>query len=188
VIKELEGTQRAFEYGKYTDDLLDKIHMALKIPRTMWTNPEQARPIFEPYVKYLQKAVESAMNAQLMPQLAKDARFVFRALNVEDAFTKAKTDMIYLSEGVLAPQEVRAERGLDPEGVVPMMETAENVNVAGGRDQDKKEESRRTDKRGNKPSANAKGDRKTKKKAPAKKKSKSDEDVKTTKKVIVEEV
>ena len=187
-IKELEGTQRAFEYGKYTDDLLDKIHMALKIPRTMWTNPEQARPIFEPYVKYLQKAVESAMNAQLMPQLSKEARFVFRALNVEDAFTKAKTDMIYLSEGVLAPQEVRAERGLDPDGVVPMMETAENVNVAGGRNQDKKEETARTEKRGNKPSANKTGNRKTKKKAPAKKKSKSDEDVKSTKKVIVEEV
>ena len=26
-IKELEGTDRAFEYGKYTDDLLDKIHI-----------------------------------------------------------------------------------------------------------------------------------------------------------------
>ena len=29
-IKELQGTQRAFEYGKYTDDILDKIHLAFK--------------------------------------------------------------------------------------------------------------------------------------------------------------
>jgi hypothetical protein len=117
-----------------------------------------------------------------MPQLGDEVRFVFRALNVEDAFTKAKTDMIYLSEGVLAPGEVRAERGLDPEGVVEVQPTAENVNVSGGRDQDKKEESQRTEKRGegtkkgdvrktarkayepkkkgNKPAANATGDRK----------------------------
>ena len=45
-IKEIEGSDRAFEYGKYTDDILDKIHIALKVPRTMWTAPEQARPIF----------------------------------------------------------------------------------------------------------------------------------------------
>ena len=51
VIKELQGTQCAFEYGKYTDDILDKIHVALKTPRTMWTDPEKARPIFEPYVR-----------------------------------------------------------------------------------------------------------------------------------------
>jgi len=46
-IKELQGTQRAFEYGKYTDDILDKIHMALKVPKTMWTDPDKARPIFD---------------------------------------------------------------------------------------------------------------------------------------------
>ena len=145
-IKELEGTDRAFEYGKYTDDLLDKIHMALKVPRTMWSNPAEARPIFEPYVKYLQKAVESSINSQLMPQLG-DARFVFRALNLEDAFTKAKTDMIYLSEGVLASGEVRAERGLDKEGVVEMRPTEPNVNLSGGKNQDKTEEGRRTEQR-----------------------------------------
>ena len=47
-IKELEGTERAFEYGKYTDDIMDKIHIALKVPKTMWDDPEKARPIFEP--------------------------------------------------------------------------------------------------------------------------------------------
>jgi len=127
----------------------------------MWNNPEQARPIFEPYVKYLQKAVESALNSQLMPQLGDDVRFKFRQMNVEDAFTKAKTDMIYLSEGVLASSEVRAERGLDPNGIVDLMPTTPNVNIAGGK-QDKKEETRRTDnraKKGNKPSANTKGKR-----------------------------
>ena len=59
IIKELQGTQRAFEYGKYTDDILAKIHMALKVPMTMWSDPEKARPIFEPYVRYLQTLVES---------------------------------------------------------------------------------------------------------------------------------
>ncbi len=156
-IKELEGTDRAFEYGKYTDDLLDKIHMALKVPRTMWSNPAEARPIFEPYVKYLQKAVESSINSQLMPQLGEDARFVFRQLNVEDAFTKAKTDMIYLSEGVLASSEVRAERGLDPEGTVEMQSTEPNVNLSGGKNQDKSEEGKRTEQRLSK---NKTGDRK----------------------------
>ncbi len=156
-IKELEGTDRAFEYGKYTDDLLDKIHMALKVPRTMWSNPAEARPIFEPYVKYLQKAVESSINSQLMPQLGEDARFVFRQLNVEDAFTKAKTDMIYLSEGVLASSEVRAERGLDPEGTVEMQPTDPNVNLSGGKNQDKSEEGKRTEQRLSK---NKTGDRK----------------------------
>jgi len=112
----------------------------------MWSNPAEARPIFEPYVKYLQKAVESSINSQLMPQLG-DARFVFRSLNVEDAFTKAKTDMIYLSEGVLASSEVRAERGLDPDGTVEIMPTEANVNVSGGKNQDKKEEGRRTEQR-----------------------------------------
>jgi len=182
-INQLEGASRAFEYGKYTDDIMDKIHIALKVPKTMWTNPEQARPIFEPYVKYLQKAVESAINSQLMPQLGDDIRFVFRQMNVEDAFTKAKTDMIYLSEGVLASSEVRAERGLDPSGIVELQETAVNVNVSGGKDEDKKEESQRTEnrgggttkkgdvrktarrafepkKKGNQPAANATGDRK----------------------------
>ena len=81
-----------------------------------------------------------------MPQLG-DARFVFRSLNVEDAFTKAKTDMIYLSEGVLASSEVRAERGLDPDGTVEIMPTEANVNVSGGKNQDKKEEGRRTEQR-----------------------------------------
>ena len=175
-IKELQGTQRAFEYGKYTDDILDKIHMALKVPKTMWTDPEKARPIFEPYVRYLQTMVEGAINAQLMPQLESgEAKFKFRQINVEDAFTKAKTDMIYLSEGVLSPGEVREERGLDPEGVVELdMETSEdvkasplengksdkNANISGGKNQDKKEESARAQNRGNKPSANITGDRK----------------------------
>ena len=78
-----------------------------------------------------------------------------------DAFVKAKTDMIYLSEGVLAPGEVRAERGLNPEGAVEMQEIAQNANISGGRDQDKKEESARTENRsaGNQPSANPTGDR-----------------------------
>ena len=175
VIKELQGTQRAFEYGKYTDDILKKIHMALKVPMTMWDRPEEARPIFEPYVRYLQTMVEGALNAQLMPQLESgEAKFKFRQINVDDAFTKAKTDMIYLSEGVLSPGEVREERGLDPEGVAELdMETSEdikaspikqeqsdkNVNISGGKDQDKKEESTRAQNRGNKPSANATGDR-----------------------------
>jgi len=175
-IKELQGTQRAFEYGKYTDDILDKIHMALKVPRTMWTEPERARPIFEPYVRYLQTMVEGALNSQLMPQLESgEAKFKFRQINVNDAFTKAKTDMIYLSEGVLSPGEVREERGLDPEGVAELdMETSEdikaspikqeqsdkNANISGGKNQDKKEESSRAQNRGNKPSANATGDRK----------------------------
>jgi hypothetical protein len=174
-IKELQGTQRAFEYGKYTDDILDKIHVALKTPRTMWTDPEKARPIFEPYVRYLQTMVEGALNAQLMPQLESgEAKFKFRQINVDDAFTKAKTDMIYLSEGVLSPGEVREERGLDPEGVAELdMETSEdikaspitqeqsdkNANISGGKNQDKKEESARAQNRGNKPSANATGDR-----------------------------
>ena len=175
-IKELQGTQRAFEYGKYTDDILDKIHMALKVPKTMWTEPERARPIFEPYVRYLQTMVEGALNAQLMPQLESgEAKFKFRQINIEDAFTKAKTDMIYLSEGVLSPGEVREERGLDPEGVVELdMETSEdikaspikkeqsdkNANISGGKNKDKKEESARAQNRGNKPSANVTGDRK----------------------------
>ena len=174
-IKELQGTQRAFEYGKYTDDILDKIHVALKTPRTMWTDPEKARPIFEPYVRYLQTMVEGALNAQLMPQLENgEAKFKFRQINVEDAFTKAKTDMIYLSEGVLSPGEVREERGLNPEGVATLdMETSEdikaspivqeqtdkNANISGGKNQDKTEESARAQNRGNQPSANVTGDR-----------------------------
>ena len=159
-INEMGGTDRAFEYGKYFDDISMKIHTALKVPITMWTNPEDARPIFEPYVKYLQKSVEAALNSQLLPQISEDAKFKFRQMNVEDAFTKAKTDMIYLAEGVLSPGEVRAERGLDPEGIEELQPTAENVNVSGGRDQDKKEESERTENRGNQPAANATGDRK----------------------------
>ena len=174
-IKELQGTQRAFEYGKYTDDILDKIHLALKTPRTMWTDPEKARPIFEPYVRYLQTMIEGALNSQLMPQLESgDAKFKFRQINTDDAFTKAKTDMIYLSEGVLSPGEVREERGIDPEGVAELdMETSEdikaspikqeqsdkNANISGGKNEDKKEESARAQNRGNKPSANATGDR-----------------------------
>ena len=170
-IKELQGTQRAFEYGKYTDDILDKIHMALKVPKTMWTDPDKARPIFEPYVRYLQTMVEAALNSQLMPQLEDGlARFKFRQINVEDAFTKAKTDMIYLSEGVLSPGEVREERGLDPEGVVELDmlkdvavkkagQSDKNANISGGKNEDKKEESARAQNRGNKPSANITGDR-----------------------------
>ena len=160
-IKELQGTQRAFEYGKYTDDLLKKIHMALKVPMTMWDKPEQARPIFEPYVRHLQNMIEAAINQQLMPQVESgEAKFRFRQMNVDDAFLKAKTDMIYLSEGVLSPQEVRLERGLNPDGVVEQMEMAENANISGGKDQDKKEESERTENRaGNEPAANATGDR-----------------------------
>ena len=161
VVKEMQGTQRAFEYGKYTDDILKKIHIALKVPITMWEKPEQARPIFEPYVKHLQSAVEAAINSQLMPQLESgSARFKFRQINVNDAFVKAKTDMVYLSEGVLSPGEVRMERGLNPDGVTETQDTEENVNVSGGKDQDKKEESKRTENRaGNKPAANKKGDR-----------------------------
>ena len=165
-IKELQGTQRAFEYGKYTDDILDKIHVALKTPRTMWTDPEKARPIFEPYVRYLQTMVEGALNAQLMPLInSGEAKFKFRQINVDDAFTKAKTDMIYLSEGVLSPGEVREERGLNPEGVATLdMEanaqvTDRNANISGGRDEDKQEESARAQNRGNQPSANVTGDR-----------------------------
>ena len=176
IIKELQGTQRAFEYGKYTDDILDKIHMALKVPKTMWTDPDKAKPIFEPYVRYLQTMIEAAMNAQLMPQLEDgEAKFKFRQINVEDAFTKAKTDMIYLSEGVLSPGEVREERGLDPEGVVELDmlkdvavkmagqpaegSSDKNVNVSGGKSTDKKEEGARAQNRANKPSANVKGKR-----------------------------
>ena len=128
---------------------------------TMWDKPEQARPIFEPYVRHLQNMVEASINQQLMPQIESgEAKFRFRQMNVDDAFLKAKTDMIYLSEGVLSPQEVRLERGLNPDGVVEQMETAENVNLSGGKDEDKKEESVRTENRaGNDPAANATGDR-----------------------------
>ena len=147
-IKELQGTQRAFEYGKYTDDILKKIHIALKVPITMFDKPEQARAIFEPYVKHLQSAIEAALNSQLMPQLESgSAKFSFRQINVNDSFTKAKTDMIYLSEGVLSPSEVRLERGLDPEGVVEQRPTAENANISGGKGQDKSEESERVENR-----------------------------------------
>ena len=147
-IRELQGTQRAFEYGKYTDDILKKIHIALKVPVTMFDKPEQARAIFEPYVKHLQSAIEAALNSQLMPQLESgDARFSFRQINVNDSFTKAKTDMIYLSEGVLSPSEVRLERGLDPEGIVEQQPTAENANISGGKNQDKSEESERVENR-----------------------------------------
>ena len=166
VVKEMQGTQRAFEYGKYTDDILKKIHIALKVPITMWEKPEQARPIFEPYVQHLQSAVEAAINSQLMPQLESgNARFKFRQINVNDAFVKAKTDMVYLSEGVLSPGEVRMERGLNPDGVTEMQETEENVNISGGKNQDKKEESQRTENRasdkavGMKPAANKTGSR-----------------------------
>ena len=105
--------------------------------------------------------VEAAINQQLMPQIESgEAKFRFRHMNVDDAFLKAKTDMIYLSEGVLSPQEVRLERGLNPDGVVEQMEMAENANISGGKDQDKKEESERTENRaGNEPAANATGDR-----------------------------
>ena len=121
--------------------------------------------------------VKGALNAQLMPQLESgEAKFRFRAVNIDDAFTKAKTDMIYLSEGVLSPGEVREERGLDPEGVVeldmlkdavvkregaPLGEgpSSKNVNISGGKSTDKKEESARAPNRGNKPSANIKGKR-----------------------------
>ena len=128
----------------------------------MWEKPEQARPIFEPYVKHLQAAVEAAINSQLMPQLhSGSARFKFRQINVQDAFVKAKTDMVYLSEGVLSPGEVRSERGLNPEGIAEVQDTEENVNVSGGKDEDKKEESARTEKRaGNEPAANPTGDKK----------------------------
>jgi hypothetical protein len=147
-IRELQGTQRAFEYGKYTDDILKKIHIALKVPVTMFDKPEQARAIFEPYVKHLQSAIEAALNSQLMPQLESgDARFSFRQINVNDSFTKAKTDMIYLSEGVLSPSEVRLERGLDPEGIVEQQPTAVNANISGGKNQDKSEESERVENR-----------------------------------------
>ena len=147
-VKELQGTQRAFEYGKYTDDILKKIHIALKVPVTMFDKPEQARAIFEPYVKHLQSAIEAALNSQLMPQLESgDARFSFRQINVNDSFTKAKTDMIYLSEGVLSPSEVRLERGLDPEGIVEQQPTAVNANISGGKNQDKSEESERVENR-----------------------------------------
>ncbi len=160
-VKELQGTQRAFEYGKYTDDIMKKISMAMKVPMTMWDKPEQARPIFEPYVRHLQSAIEASINSQLMPQVGSgDALFRFRQMNVDDAFLKAKTDMIYLSEGVLSPQEVRMERGLNPDGVVEQQETAKNANISGGRDQDKTEETERTENRaGNEPSANTTGDR-----------------------------
>ena len=147
-IKELQGTQRAFEYGKYTDDILKKIHIALKVPVTMFDKPEQARAIFEPYVKHLQSAIQAALNSQLMPQLESgNAKFSFRQINVNDSFTKAKTDMIYLSEGVLSPSEVRLERGLDPEGIVEQQPTAKNANLSGGKDQDKSEESERVENR-----------------------------------------
>ena len=153
--------------------------MALKVPKTMWTDPDKARPSFEPYVRYLQTMIESVMNAQLMPQLESgEARFKFRQINIEDSFTKAKTDMIYLSEGVLSPGEVREERGLDPEGVVELDmlkdvavkkagspaemvdgPSDKNANISGGKGTDKKEESARAPNRGNKPSANATGKR-----------------------------
>jgi hypothetical protein len=94
-----------------------------------------------------------------MPQLGDDVQFKFRQINVEDAFTKAKTDMIYLAEGVLSPGEVRTERGLNPEGAVVIQDTAKEANISGGKNQDKKEETRRTENRGNKPSANATGAR-----------------------------
>jgi hypothetical protein len=71
---------------------------------------------------------------------------------------------------VLSPEEVRLERGMNPAGVVEIQNTEENVNISGGKDEDKKEESKRTENRtvkkrervakeGNKPSANVKGDR-----------------------------
>ena len=60
----------------------------------------------------------------------------------------------------LKPQEVRMERGLNPDGVVEQQETAKNANISGGRDQDKTEETERTENRaGNEPSANTTGDR-----------------------------
>ena len=47
----------------------------------------------------------------------------------------------------MAPSEVRKERGLDAEGVVEKQPTAAEVNISGGKNQDKQEESQRTEQR-----------------------------------------
>ena len=61
---------------------------------------------------------------------------------------------------MLSPGEVRMERGLNPDGISEMQDTAENANLSGGKDQDKTEESARTENRaGNEPAANPTGDR-----------------------------
>ena len=66
---------------------MNKIAIAMKVPMTMWDKPEQARPIFEPYVRHLQSAIEASINSQLMPQVESgDALFRFRQMNVDDAF------------------------------------------------------------------------------------------------------
>ena len=46
-----------------------------------------------------------------------------------------------------AAERVRAERGLGKEGIVEMQPTEPNVNLSGGKNQDKTEESRRTEQR-----------------------------------------
>ena len=82
---------------------------------------------------------------------------------------------LFDSYGVTNIVDWAEERGLDPEGVAELdMETSEdikaspikqeqsdkNANISGGKNQDKREESARAQNRGNKPSANATGDRK----------------------------
>ena len=67
-----------------------------------------------------------------------------------------------MAERIVSPGVFTRERDLSflPQGIAEMQETAPKVNLSGGKNQDKQEESARTENRaGNEPAANPTGDR-----------------------------
>lgn len=66
--------------------------------------------------------IQAKMNVRVIPLIAKvtgnqkikDVKFIFKGLDRRDRAADAKTNQIYLQEGVLTPDDVRAELGKPP--------------------------------------------------------------------------
>jgi len=125
----IASSGQAMDFRAYLDYIIMILSIGMNVPIVFWEGKSSTNAtatvqlrVFESYVKFLQTQIEDAFNTQLIPNIIEDyigdsvdrseyPKFVFKPINSDDEFTKAKTQSVWLQNGVVSPDEIRQEVG-----------------------------------------------------------------------------
>ena len=125
----LEG--HGLDFRQYLDYILMNLAIGMGVPAVFWipqgSTEASARVslrVFESNIRFYQRQMEGIINFEIIPQII-DAdedntpKFKFNDINLDDLLLSARTDLIYSSQGIRSPNEIRKDRGLSENGEEP---------------------------------------------------------------------
>jgi hypothetical protein len=125
-VEEIGGKQAGSDFKDYLDLVNQRICMQAGVPSDLWFGGSSGetinmrRQIFEESeIMPRRREIEDIINRELIPQLVsinedEPVYFRFGDINTEQAFIKAKIDLTHLQTSAKTPNELRAEKGMDP--------------------------------------------------------------------------